>query len=295
MRLADVCATLALRRAEIDIVLIEVYSGRAFIVADVASAISRRMGYKTVFVLHGGNLPTFMRRFPGWTRRVLRRAHALVAPSEYLALAGRSLGKAVSVIPNVIDLNNYPYRRREHVSPRLFWMRNFHPLYNPQLALEVVAGLRSRYPAVSLVMAGQDMGLQSQVERLAHKLGLEEAVHFPGFLDKSAKASAGNAADIFLSTNHIDNMPVAILEARAMGLPVVATNVGGVPYLIKHGENGLLVPDDDAPAMIHAISRLLTEPALVRRLSENGRSCAEQIAWPKVRPLWEELFRKVSG
>lgn len=294
-RLAEISATLFRQRDDIDIALIEVYSGKAFVVADVASAISRLMGHKIVFTLHGGNLPAFIQRFPKWTRRVLNRAQALVAPSEYLAHAVSPFGREAWIIPNVINLTDYPYRRRENVKPRLFWMRNFHPSYNPLLALKVAAGLRAEYPDVSLVMAGQDMGLQGKMQVQVRELGIADVVHFPGFLGKSAKARAGDAADIYLNTTRIDNTPVAILEAGAMGLPVIATRVGGVPYLVRDGESGLLVPDDDAPAMISAVRRLLNEPVLVERLSVNGRNLAEQAAWPRVRPLWEDLLRKLAA
>jgi L-malate glycosyltransferase len=290
LRLVDIAATLIRRKRDIDIVLIEVYSGQGFVIADVASSISRRMGYKTILTLHGGNLPTFIQRHPNWARRVLRRAHALVAPSAYNARAVTQLGLQAQVIPNVIDLNDYPYRCRERVSPRLLWIRSFHPFYNPALALKVAAGLRVDYPETALVMAGQDKGLQGEMQMVARELGIADIVRFPGFLDRDGKAREGSAADIYLNTNHVDNMPVAIIEAGAMGLPVVSTRVGGVPYLLQDGENGLLVPDDDAPAMIAAVRRLLNEPELAKYLSSNGRLLAERSAWPTVRAQWEELF-----
>lgn len=289
-RLADISTTLFWQRGDIDIALIEVYSGKAFIVADVASAISRRMGHKIILTLHGGNLPAFIRRFPNWTRRVLSRAHALVAPSEYLARAVVTSGRTASIIPNVIDLGDYSYRCRARIKPRLFWMRSFHQLYNPALALRVAAGLRAEYPDVALVMAGQDKGSEIKMRSLARDLGISDVVRFPGFLDKSGKAREGGDADIYLNTSRIDNMPVAILEAGAMGLPVVATRVGGLPDLLQDGDNGLLVPDDDSTAMIAAVRRLLNDPKLAERLSINGRALAERAAWPRIRPLWEELL-----
>jgi glycosyltransferase involved in cell wall biosynthesis len=295
VRLAEIGATLFRRRHHIDIALIEVYSGKAFVVADVASAISRRMGYKTILTLHGGNLPAFIQRFPNWTRRVLRRADALVAPSEYLADAVKPSGRAASIIPNVINLSDYPYRRREKVMPRLLWMRSFHPLYNPALALKVAAGLRADYPDAALVMGGQDKGLETKMQSLARELGIADAVRFPGFLDKSGKAREGSTADIYLNTSRIDNMPVAILEAGAMGLPVVATRVGGLPHLLEDSDTGLLVPDDDAPAMIDAIRRLLNEPKLAERLSTNGRALAERAAWPRVHAQWDDLFARIHA
>jgi len=293
-RLADISATLIRRRRDIDIVLLEIYSGPAFVVADVASAIARRLKYKIILTLHGGNLPSFIKRFPKWTRRVLARADALVAPTGYLAEAVAACGLAASIISNVINLDDYPYRHRDRIRPRLFWMRSFHALYNPALALKVVAGLREQYPDTVLVMAGQDKGLQIEMRSLARDLGIADAVEFPGFLDKSGKAREGNIADIYLNTSRIDNTPVAILEAAAMGLPLVATRVGGLPYLLEDGENGLLVPDDNAPAMVGAIRRLLDEPKLAERLSTNGRALAERSAWPKVHAQWDHLFSRIN-
>jgi len=105
----------------------------------------------------------------------------------------------------------------------------------------------------------------------------------------------GHAADIFINTNRIDNMPVAVVEACAMGLPVVATAVGGVPDLLKDGETGLLVPDDDDKMMAEAIKRLLDDAELAGRLSANGRLLAERSSWEQVRPRWEELFADLTA
>ena len=78
-----------------------------------------------------------------------------------------------------------------------------------------------------------------------------------------------------------------------MGLPNVATNVGGIPDLLSHEETALLVPDGDEEAMVRAVLRLLSEPDLVARLSSNGRQLAQKSSWDNVRPLWEAVFRQV--
>ena len=88
------------------------------------------------------------------------------------------------------------------------------------------------------------------------------AVRFVGFMDMPAKVREGNSAEIFLNTNRVDNMPVAVVEACAMGLPVVATAVGGVPDLLTHEETGLLVPDNDDQSMVAAIMQLLKNSEL---------------------------------
>lgn len=290
-RLVEIVGTLVTRRAEIDIVVIDVYGGLSFVIEDVASWLGRSLGKRVLMMLHGGRMPDFMKHHPRWTRRVLGRADALIAPSNYLAQAVAPYGFHARVIPNVIDLSAYPYRHRERINPRLFWMRQFHPIWNPMMALRVLARLRqTSAPNATLIMAGPDKGQEAEVRHAAHEFGLSEAVSFSGFLDMQGKARMGDRADVFLNTNRIDNMPVAVIEACAMGLPVVAAKVGGIPDLLTDGETGLLVSDDDDKAMAEAVRRLLAEPALTGRLSANGQQLAARSSWERVRPQWEEVF-----
>ena len=161
------------------------------------------------------------------------------------------------------------------------------------MALRVLARLRTTFPEATLVMAGSDMGLQAEVQRLAGEWGLQSAIRFPGFLNMEGKGREAEIADIYINTNRIDNMPVAVVEACAMGLPVVATSVGGIPDLLVDGETGLLVPDDDHEAMTDAIIRVLMEPGLAGRLSANGLKLAERSSWQQVQPKWESLFEEL--
>lgn len=289
-RLADIAATLTRRGRSIDLLLLQVYGLRSFVVEDIASALGRAFRQRVVMVLHGGIMPTFMSDFPVWTRRVLSRADVLVAPSSFIARALAQHGFEARVIPNTIHLTDYEYRHRAQVRPRLFWMRSFHDIYNPLLAVRTLARLRRSLPDAVLVMAGQDSGQEAEVRETARTLGLGDAIEFVGFLDGSGKRREGNRADIFLNTNRIDNMPVAVIEAAAMGLPVVATRVGGIPDLLTDGVTGLIVPDDDEEGMADAVVRLVKEPALASRLSQDGRRLAEQFSWESVRPQWEATF-----
>jgi glycosyltransferase involved in cell wall biosynthesis len=290
VRLADTVLTLVRARRKIDILVLDIYGGRSFVIEDVVTWLGRRFGLRLVLLLHGGALPGFMRSFPRWSRRVLRRGDAIVAPSDYLSRAARAQGFGCRIIPNLVDVSRYPYRHRPVLNPRLFWMRTFHPIYNPALAVRVLAALRAEFPGATLVMAGQDKGMEAEIRRLARTLGVDGAVRFPGFLDMAGKVREGSAADIFVNTSRVDNMPVAILEAGAMGLPIVSTTVGGIADLLRDGESGLLVPDDDADRMVAAIRGLLADPSLAARLSANGRALAECSGWERVRPQWESLF-----
>lgn len=315
-RLADTLRSLVVWRNAVDLVIHQVFSGPAFAVTDAASALCRLLGLRQVFALHGGALPEFAAARPGWVRRVLRRADYIVAPSAYLLerldlaapganplpdraadetrAANSRRFKGARIIPNILEIDRYPFRHRASVAPRLLWMRTFHDVYQPQLAVEVLADLRRTHPAATLTMAGQEKGLHEAVVALARERGLGDAVRFPGFLDAAGKEREFAAHDVYLNTNRVDNMPVSVLEAAAFGLPVVATSVGGIPYLLRDGETALLTPAGDAPAMAAAVRRLLDSPQLAAALSANGRRLAESCAWEPVRAQWLRLFEEAT-
>lgn len=294
VRLVDIVATLLRNRGKIDIQCLEVYGGPSFVVEDIASSVGKFLGQRVVMVLHGGALPEFIARYPRWTRRVLSRADVIVVPSPYLARAIAPHGFKAQIIPNVINLNDYEYRHRDRVSPRLLWMRSFHYIYNPLKAVQILAQVRRSVPEATLVMAGADKGMQAAVMEEAKSLGLNGAVRFPGFLDKVAKMREGSNADIFINTSTVDNMPVALIEACAMGLPVVTTAVGGIPDLLVDGETALITPSEDDESIVSAIHKLLNEPEMAGRLSTNGRKVAERSSWEQVRLQWEQLFSELK-
>ncbi|HEX6127078.1 MAG TPA: glycosyltransferase family 4 protein [Pyrinomonadaceae bacterium] len=295
LRLWEVVQTIIQKRRSTDLLIIEVYSGLSFLLADIASLTARAFGLPVVFVLHGGNLPEFGERYPAWTRRVLRRARYLVAPSSFLATKMAAFGDYMTVIPNIISFEKYNYRRRGLIKPRILWMRSFHDIYNPKLALESFALIKERFPEATLVMAGPDKGKLEETMQMARSLGVAESVRFPGFLDEVQKSNEFDQADIFLNTTRIDNMPVGIVEACAAGLPVVATDVGGISALLTDRLSGMLVKSADPRDISNAVTELLMKPDLAETLSRNGKSVADNSAWPNVLAQWRELFEKVLG
>ena len=294
-RFGEIVTLLWTHRRSIDVLLLQVYSGRSFIIDDIASLLGRMFDQHIVMHVHGGGIPDFVTRYPRWTRRVLERADLVVAPTRFLGNALSPTCRSVRVIPNVIEIESYPYRPRRAVRPRLLWMRSFHDVYNPRLAVEVLARVRQRIPDATLVMAGQDKGLEGAVREAVRLRGLDAAVRFPGFLGFDAKRREGMAADIFLNTNRVDNTPVAVIEACAMGLPVVTTDVGGLPYLLTHRETGMLAPNGSVGALADAVVELVQTAALAERLSVGGRALAEQCSWSRVEGIWNDVLRGWAG
>jgi len=290
LRLLDIVWTILSRTRKYDIVMLDIYSGRSMIVQYVVAMLAKLTGKKLIMFLHGGNLPVYSKEHPNTVKRLFKMADFIGAPSEYLAGFARNLGFKVSVIPNVIEMSDYNYIYREKVAPKLFWMRNFHPTWNPLMAIRVVDVLIKDYPDITLVMGGPDKGFRAECETLVKELNVRDHVSFPGFLDKEQKRKCFDNADIYLNTNKIDNTPLALIEASASGLPIVSTNVGGIPFLFKDSENAMLVESDDAVQMAGAVKRLIETPELANRLSENGRQFALTYSWENVMGQWKAVF-----
>lgn len=289
-RLFNIVLFLFKCRNDYDVAIVNVFSGPAFFIVDISSFIISKQKKPLIFVLRGGNLPEFSIKRKKWVKRVLSRASIVVSPSTYLFDYCNSLGLSSIIIPNIIDLNQYPFRLRKLINPKLLWMRTFHEIYNPEMAVEVVDLLRKSTPNIHLTMAGQEKGRLQYVRNLVKEKGLTEFVKFEGFLNKETKRKVFSEHDIYLNTNRIDNSPVSVIEAAAFGLPIIATKVGGIPFLLKSEETGILVENENAEDMAQAIMRLLNDPQLVEKLSINGRRLAESCSWQNVLKMWQKVF-----
>jgi glycosyltransferase involved in cell wall biosynthesis len=140
----------------------------------------------------------------------------------------------------------------------------------PQKAIDVLiralALIRERFPDTYLVIAGG--GDRGPLEKLAVELGISAAIVFLG-----ARRDVGNvlaAGDVAVSSSDFEGSPLSTMEYLAAGLPVVATDVGGMPDLVHHGENGLLVPRRDPAALASAVCDLLADPERARQMGERG-------------------------
>jgi L-malate glycosyltransferase len=133
---------------------------------------------------------------------------------------------------------------------------------------EAMAGLKERYPIHALIIGGGRR--RKEVRALAASLGLADIVHFLGH--RRDVPDLLNAMDIFILPSYSEGVSLALLEAMAAGLPVIASEVGGNPEVVTDGETGLIIPSRDAGALAQALERLLTDPAWGKAMGENARS-----------------------
>lgn len=297
VRFADMLATLWTERHNYAVAQVDVYSGPSFVWAEAACWLLRRLGRPYVLTLHGGALPEFAATRAGRVTRLLASAAAVTTPSGYLRAGMSQYRSDLVVQPNPIAVSAYAYRHRRNVRPRLLWVRAFHAIYNPAMAVRAVAHLRREFPEIRLVIVGPDRG-DGTCERtmaLARELGVGDHIEFRGAVAKAELPAVFADSDVFLNTTNVDNTPVTVVEALASGLCVVSTSVGGIPYLLHHERDALLVPADDHVAMSDAIRRILATPELAEQLSSLGRQNALTRDWSLLLPRWEQLLRSAAA
>jgi glycosyltransferase involved in cell wall biosynthesis len=295
LRLADMVWTIIYRQKGFQVAQVDVFSGPAFLWAEVACWALQLVNKPYILGLRGGNLPVFAAQWPGRVKRLLSSGARVIAPSRFLYKEMQPYCQSLEFLPNPIYLSAYNYQARNHVRPLLVWLRAFHHIYNPQMAPLVVAELRKNFSGITLTMIGPDKGdgTLRETQNLIEKLRLQGNIEIiPGVTKRQVPQMLGQG-DIFINTTNVDNTPVSVMEAMACGLCIVSTDVGGIPYLLENELDALLVPPNNPEAMSIAVRRIIDEPMLAEHLSRNARKKAEQFDWSVILPQWEKLFREI--
>ncbi|WP_147204063.1 glycosyltransferase family 4 protein [Segetibacter aerophilus] len=294
LRLFDMLFTIVSNRLH-SVVLIATYSTSAFYFAWLCAMCCRIFYIPYIPCLHGGNLPDRIKGSPKKAAQLFANSFMNVAVSGYLHKSMADQDWKCLIIPNNISIGAYPFRQRTHCAPNILWVRSFHQIYNPTLAIRILNTLLQTHPGATLTMVGPDKdGSLEQCKALAKELAIERHVTFTGLLPREKWVEIAAKCDIFINTTNFDNLPVSVVEAMALGMITISTNVGGVPYLIENNQNGLLVPAGDEVAFIEAIWRVIDNSSLCQRLSSAARKKSEEFDWSNIKVLWNKLFYSIS-
>lgn len=283
----------ALNLNPLDFILIDTYSTNAFWYALICSQIARIRKVKYIPILHGGDLPNRLQKNPKLCKSIFGNAYKNIAPSNFLKSEFEKEGfNNVVYIPNSIEISKYPFKKRENIQPKLLWVRAFASIYNPRMAVDVLIKVKETYPAAMLTMVGPDKDGSLQITRQYAETNNVE-VNFTGKLSKDDWWKLAAEHDIFINTTNFDNTPVSVMEVMALGLPVISTNVGGIPFLLETDKTALLVQKGDVKAMSDCVIKFLQNEELVTKISLNARKKAESWDWKQVKIQWDELLMNV--
>jgi glycosyltransferase involved in cell wall biosynthesis len=243
---------------------------------------------RLVLTPYGTDIEALPTGLAGWVGRrvfalVLPRARAVIAASEYLLRRTLALGltddRALrQVVGFGVDCGEFaavePPATSASDEPMVIgYAKGLRDYYGPLDLLDAAARLRDEGVAFRLRIAGGgplEATLRDQIAR--RELG--ELVQLMGALHSDELPAFFAGIHVFAMPSHREGYGVAALEASASGKPVVATNVGGIPEVVRDGATGLLVPPHDPPALAAALRRLAAEPDLRRRMGEAGRHFA---------------------
>lgn len=241
-------------------------------------------GVKTILHLHDGSFIDWLKARSAltraWVRWVLEQADAAVVLSPHWQQALQPVAPRAQwwVLPNPVPearwCHHVPAAARSDrppsgaVGPVLFLSRLWTHKGVDDL-LDAAARLHPNWPALQWVLAGD--GDEARLRQQVQALGLQGCVHFKGWVQGEAKQALLQTADLLVLPSWAEGQPVVVLEAMAVGLPVVATSVGGIPELLQHG-GGVLVPPRDPARLAQAIAGLLNAPQRRRDLGRQGRA-----------------------
>ena len=223
----------------------------------------------------------------------LRRMDKVVTPSAYLVEIFDKFGVKAEVIYNIIDSSRFQFRRRTKPRPPFLHNRGLEPLYNVECTLRAFRLIQERYAEARLTVAHEGPS-RPGLEKLADELRLRN-IEFIGSVPQSKIPDLYDAADIYLMSPNIDCMPISVLECFASGIPLIATRVGGVPFIVEHERTGLLFDPNDHQAMAQCAFRLLEEDGLADRLGQNALAECEKYRAETSGEQWLQLYRELAG
>ncbi len=274
----------------------------------VSALLAREMAGRSVKIIttvHGTDITIWGRdkSLQPVIRYSLEKSDLVTAVSESLrreAVEILGVEKEIHTIYNFIDTGVYRRSGGEKLRLKLapggekivLHVSNFRPVKRIPDLLHAFALLQETNRDVVLALAGDGVE-RNRVAELSEKLGLKERVRFLGI--RKNMVPLFSAADLFVLPSEKESFGLAALEAMACSVPVIATNTGGLPELVDHGQNGFLVPVGDRRALCEAMRELLDDDSLRGRFARNSREKAKLFSSEVIIPRYEALYRGISS
>lgn len=229
---------------------------------------------------------------------LLRHARRLTATSQYLATVTATYLRSprpIRVIPFGIDPQRFTPAQESLSSKHIGTLRHLEANYGIDVLIEAGSRLLQADPQIRIEIGGGG-SLRSVFERRIHDLGIGEQVKLHGRIDHAEVPAFLGSLAIFAMPSRAEAFGVAALEAQACGLPVVASNVGGLPEVVRDDETGLLVPPEQPQALADALLTLVRDPQRRAQMGAAGREwVCERYDWQTNVDQMLEVYRQVWG
>lgn len=251
----------------------------------------------------GGSLAAIYKIYDAvFGSRILKKSACATAVSTQLARQAQDIsGRPVTVVPNGF----VPLRAGAQLDPRyareiakgsyLLGVGRLEDLKGFQYTIAALAALRAGGAALRLLLAGSDNGRERALRDLADRLDVSDAVSFLGAVPPDQLAHLYEQSACVVVSSKTESFSLVTLEAMSLGAPCVASAVGGILDLAVDGENALLFPAGDVPALTACIKRVTSSPDLRASLVAAGRATPGRFTWDEAARKYEELYRTCAS
>ena len=251
--------------------------------------IGKLLKKKIIITYHGGELYEFINKYKTKVIYFLNKADIITVPSKYLQNILNNNSIKSKYLPNIIRDDNVYFKKREKLKPILIVTRTLDEVYNIPLSIMAFKDLKKVVPDAKLKIVG-DGKLKNEILELVKKENIDD-IEFIGRVPNSKIGEILNTADIFINTSNKDNMPLSLFEALACGLPVISTNVGGIPDYFTDGINGFLIEPNNKEQLTNKILYVLNNQDEVQKIIDNGYQTFEKLTLRNLKSEYLKLYQ----
>ncbi len=285
-------ASLLTKIGKADVVHVFSSGTTSYIISTLPPLIAAKLyGKKTILHYHTGEAEQHLK---DWRRsaQTMRKFDEIIVPSQFLVDVFAKFGFRAEAIFNFVETEKFKFRQRKPLRPVFLSNRNFEAHYQVADVLRAFPLIKEKFSEAQLIVTGSGSE-EFELKKLAVELKLKN-VEFAGRVAPEKMPEFYEKADIYLNASVVDNMPLSIIEAYSVGLPVISTNAGGIPYILENETTGLLVETKDYKSLAQSAIRLLEDQNLAQKIIENARSYGENFTWQKVRAKWVDVYAKLA-
>lgn len=228
-------------------------------------------------------------------KKAINQASRLIAVSpsisEYCLKMGVDPSK-VDLIPNGIALDEYEFENKNQNFPSLLYIGRLIKIKGIDILIRALPIIKTSYPTIKLYIAGTG-GQSNKIKSLVKKMDLTENVVFLGNVFGIEKKSLISSVDVLILPSRYDACPIVLLEAMESSKPIVASRVGGIPYIVNDGETGFLFEVGNINQLANNVLDLLNNESLKLKMGKAGRERAELFSWAKIADQTIKTYEEV--
>lgn len=228
-------------------------------------------------------------------KQAIKQADRLIAVSPSIREICLKMGSSpskIALIPNGIVIEEYEVESKNPISPSILYIGRLVKIKGIDILVKALPIIKGSYPNIKLYIAGMG-GQYNKINSLVKRLDLTENVVFLGNVFGSEKRCLIASTDILVTPSRYEAFGIVILEAMASGKPVVASDVGGIPYIVDDGKTGLLFKDGDIDELAKNVLNLLTDKSTRLNMGRAGKEKAKLFSWEEIADETVKVYREI--